>query len=65
MYNDEKLLTVAELMELLGVGKPKVMEILMMPDCPHWPRLKKRSPWLVPYGAFMKWYNSQIKGGKR
>ena len=63
MYNEEKLLTVAELMDLLGVGKPKVMEILHYPGCPVMPRLKKHSPWLVQYGPFMKWLNSVLKKG--
>ena len=60
-YKEEQLLGVKDLMELLGVGRPKVMEILSQPNCPHWPRPKQKSPWLVPYGKFVKWYYTQFK----
>lgn len=64
MYKDEQLLGVAELMDLLCLGRRKVMEILHYPDCPVVPRLKKRSPWLVPYGAFMKWFYKVVQKGE-
>ena len=56
-YKDEELLGVRDLMDLLNLGKPKVMEILHQPDCPVMKRVKQHSPWLVPYGAFIRWFN--------
>ncbi len=60
---NERLLGVKDLMTLLGVGKPKVMQILTTPGCPTWPRNGKNSPWLVPYGEFTRWYKKQIERG--
>lgn len=60
-YNNESLLGITDLMMLTGLGKRSIMEILISPGCPTWPRPKKNSPWLVPYGEFKKWFERQIE----
>lgn len=62
-YKDEQLLGVSDLMDLLCLGRRKVLEILNAPDCPVLPRLKKNSPRLVPYAKFMRWFNQVYMRG--
>ena len=60
-YTNESLLGVTDLMMITGLGKRSVMEMLVTPGCPVWPRPKKNSPWLVPYGEWKKWFNARIE----
>ena len=54
MNKNTELLGIKEIMQLLGVGRPKATYLLTQPGCPTLPR-RKGMPYLVEKEAFIKW----------
>lgn len=56
----ERLLTIEDVMEELGIGRKKATHLLNMKSCPKLPR-KKGCKYLVPRQAFDEWVNGGFK----
>ncbi len=52
-----RIIGIKDVMEMTGLGRPTVTQMLREPTCPTLPRSKNRT-YRVEEGAFLLWFNN-------